>query len=99
MPHKLAEPQGKKSEVREDFRGRGSADQCGSTWEASKEPQKQQAQRKCLTKENKDQKSVNADLVAVKTPAKAIPPNVLQERITPNLKVIATRPLSSKEKV
>ncbi|XP_029912371.1 synaptonemal complex protein 2 [Myripristis murdjan] len=97
-PHKVAEPQGNKSEVREDSWGRGPADQCDSTWEASKEPQKQQAQRKYLTKESKDQKSVKADLVAVKAPAKAIPPNVLQERITPNLKVIATRPLSSKEK-
>ncbi|XP_053173914.1 synaptonemal complex protein 2 [Scomber japonicus] len=90
-----AAAQRKVCDIREDSKGRSSADQHGSTSCTSKE---QQAKRNGPARgKNKGQMSLEADATAVKAPVKASTTNILQER-TPNVKVKTNRALSRNEK-
>ncbi|XP_044207947.1 synaptonemal complex protein 2 isoform X3 [Thunnus albacares] len=94
-PQEPAAVQRKMCDIREDSKGRSSADQCGSTLYTSKE---QQARRNGLAKrKSKGRMSLEADADAVKAPVKASTTKALQER-TPNVKVKTNSGLSRKEK-
>ncbi|CAK6951244.1 synaptonemal complex protein 2 [Scomber scombrus] len=89
-----AAAQRKVCDIREDSKGRSSADQRGSTSCTSKE---QQAKRNGPARgKSKGQMSLEADATAVKAPVKASTTKALQEK-TPNVKVKTNRALSRKE--
>ncbi|XP_070767245.1 synaptonemal complex protein 2 [Enoplosus armatus] len=95
-PQEPPAPQIKMCDIREDSKGRSSADRCTSTFCAPKE---EQAQRSGLAKrKSKGQMSLQADAALIKAPAKASTTKALQERIPPNTKVETNRALSSKKK-
>lgn len=85
-------PQRKMSAVREDSKGRSSANRTA--------PKEQKAQRSDLAKgKSKGQIPLEVDAAQIKAPAKASTTKGLQERKTPNVMVETNRALSSKEKV
>ncbi|XP_027144283.1 synaptonemal complex protein 2 isoform X2 [Larimichthys crocea] len=83
--------QRKMSAVREDSKGRSSANRTA--------PKEQKAQRSDLAKgKSKGQIPLEVDAALIKAPAKASTTKGLQERKTPNVMVETNRALSSKEK-
>ncbi|XP_035863721.1 synaptonemal complex protein 2 isoform X7 [Sander lucioperca] len=89
-------PQIKMSDIREDSKGRSSADRCASILCP---PEEQQAQRNGVAKgKRKHQMSLEADATPITAPAKASTTKALKKRVSANVKVETNRALSSKEK-
>ncbi|XP_070695015.1 synaptonemal complex protein 2 [Pempheris klunzingeri] len=95
-PQEPAAPQRKMSNVREDPKGRSSADRCASTLGTPKEKQPQRNGQ--ARGRSKGQMSLKADAALIKASAKASTSKALLERITPNFKVETNMALSSKQK-
>ncbi|XP_032375632.1 synaptonemal complex protein 2 isoform X3 [Etheostoma spectabile] len=95
-PQEPSVSQIKMCDVREDSKGRSSADGCASILCPPKE---QQAQRNGVAKgKRKHQMSLEAEATPIPAPAKASTTKALKKKGLPNLTVETHRALSSKEK-